>query len=149
MSIGLRRFYKKAADQTVTASTALVDVTDLVAPVAANQKIKVTWWIPFSTGASGGFKLLITTPAALTNFIASLQAVDGTAAVPGSEVAVVQTAAANFANAWAVAGNHYFQIEAFIENGANAGNIGLQMACNSAAGALSALRGAWMDVVVL
>lgn len=149
MSIGIRNTYRKTADQTVTASVTPVAITDLSAPIAANQKAVVRFLIPFTVGASGGFRFVPTVPAAGTSFIATLQAVDGIAAAPGSQVAVVQTAAAAFANAWAVAGSHWVEINITVENGATAGTIGMNFACNTAAGAIIAEAGATMDVTYL
>jgi hypothetical protein len=133
----------------VAASTALVAVTGLPVPVAAGQTVKIRYAIPFSVGATGGFKFFIDVPAGGTYFMAAFEAIDGITAAPGSQVALVQQAAANFANAWAVAGNHLMNAEVTIVNGATAGNITLQFACNSAANAITVLRGASADVVTL
>ena len=149
MSIGIRKVFITTADQPVAASTALVAVTGLPVPVAAGQTVKIKYHIPFSVGATGGFKFFIDAPAAVTYFMASFEAVDGVTASPGAQVALVQQAAANFANAWAVAGNHKCEIDVTIVNGVNAGNITLQFACNSAANAITVLRGASADVVTL
>lgn len=149
MSVGIRRFFRKTANQSVNASTVLVDLTDLSVPIAANQKARISFWVPFTVGATGGFKFQLTTPAAVVSFLASLQVVDGTAAAPGNEVATVQLASAAFANAWANVGSHYLLVECDIANGVNAGNITLQMACNSAANGITAIAGASADVVIL
>jgi len=149
MSIGIRNFFKNSAAQQVAASTTLVAVTGLQVPIAANQTVKIRYVIPFSVGATGGFKFFIDVPAAGTSFMAAYEAIDGVTASPGAQVALVQTAAANFANAWAVAGNHLMICEATIVNGANAGNVTLQFACNSAANAIDVLNGASAEVVRL
>lgn len=149
MSIGNRLIFRKTADQTVTASVTPVAMTDMSVPIAANQTMHVKFWIPFTVGASGGFRFLIDVPAGGTSFLASLQAVDGVTAAPGSQVAVVQAAAAAFANAWAVAGSHYAEIHATIVNGATAGNVSLQFACNSAAGAIVAEGGSILEATIL
>lgn len=149
MAIGIRLFFRKSASQQVAASTALVDCTDLSCPVAASQTLKVKFWIPFTVGATGGFKFQVVVPAGGTNFTCSLFAFDGITAAPGSQVGIVQTASAAFANAWAVAGNHMMLIEADVENGATAGTVKLQFACNSAANGITVIEGASMEVIKL
>jgi len=149
MSIGIRKVFITTADQPVAASTALVAVTGLPVPVAANQTVKIRYSIPFSVGAAGGFKFFLDLPAGITAMVAAFEAIDGVTASPGAQVALVQQAAANFANAWAVAGNHVMNADVTIINGATAGNITLQFACNSAANAITVLRGASADVVTL
>jgi hypothetical protein len=149
MSIGLRTFFRKSANQSVNASAALVDLADMSVPVAANQKVHFRAWVPFTVAATGGFRFKVTVPAAGTAYLVSFTAIDGVAAAPGSEVSVVQTAAADFANAWAVAGTHYLLVEGDIVNGATAGNIKIQMACNTAANGITAIAGSSIDVVTL
>jgi hypothetical protein len=149
MSIGIRNFFKNSATQAVAASTTLVAVTGLTVPVAANQTVCIDYFIPFSVGATGGFRFNVGVPAAGAAYLAAFEAIDGVTASPGAQVAVVITAAADFANAWAVAGNHFVKASVTIVNGANAGNITLQFACNTAANAITILNGAWADVVKL
>jgi len=144
--IGQRTFFRTLADQPVAASTALVAVTGLPVPIAAGQTVCISYVIPFSVGATGGFKFFIDAPAAVAAFQASFEAIDGITASPGAQVALVQIAAANFANAWAVTGNHLCRIDVTITNGVNAGNVTLQFACNSAANGITVLRGATADV---
>lgn len=149
MSIGLRNFFKNSANQQVAASVALVAVTGLTIPVAANQTVCIKYFIPFLVGASGGFRFNVAVPAGGTSFLAAFEAIDGITASPGAQVALVQTASADFANAWAVAGNHMMVANVTVVNGATAGNITLSFACNSAANAISVLNGATADVVKL
>lgn len=149
MSIGIRNFFKNSATQQVAASTTLVAVTGLPVPVAAGQTVCISYVIPFSVGATGGFKFFLDLPAGGTSMLASFEAIDGVTASPGAQVALVQTSAANFANAWAVAGNHLCRIDVTVVNGATAGNVTLQFACNTAANAITILNGAWADVVKL
>jgi hypothetical protein len=149
MSIGIRNFFKNSATQAVAASTTLVAVTGLTVPVAAGQTVCIDFFLPFSVGATGGFKFNLAVPAGGTSYLAAFEAIDGVTASPGAQVALVITAAADFANAWAVAGNHYVNCKATIVNGATAGNITMQFACNSAANAITILNGAFADVVKL
>jgi hypothetical protein len=149
MSIGIQTIFKNTANQPVAASTALVAVTGLTVPVAANQTVVLDYHIPFSVGATGGFRFNLAVPAGGSKYTASLFAFDGVTAAPGVQVGVVQTAAADFANAWAVAGNHMLIVKATIVNGATAGSITLQFACNTAANAINVLAGASVRVVTL
>ena len=149
MSIGIRNFFKNSANQQVAASVVLVDVTGLPVPVAANQTVCLRYKIPFSVGATGGFRFNLAVPAGGTAYMAAMYAFDGVTVAPGVQVGQVITAAADFANAWAVAGNHHCTIDAVIVNGATAGNITLKFACNSAANAINVLAGASVDVVKL
>jgi hypothetical protein len=149
MSIGIRTFFRKSANQTVTASVTLVDCTGLIVPVAALEIVTIRLFLPFTLGASGGFKFQITVPAGGTSFLNSYVVTDGVTATPGAIIAATQTSSAAFANALAVAGTHQLEADIDIVNGTTAGNIALQFACNSAAGAIIALAGGKMDVVKL
>lgn len=149
MAIGIRNFFKNSASQAVAASTTLVAATGLTVPVAANQTVCLVFFLPFSVGATGGFKFNLAVPANGTSYLASFEAVDCVTAAPGSQVGLTITAAADFANAWAVAGNHFAICKATIVNGATAGNITMQIACNSAANTFTLLNGAFVDVVKL
>ena len=59
----------------------------------------------------------------------------------------IQTASAAFTNALAQAGNHWLEVEGTIVNGVTAGNLDIQMACNTAANQLTILAGGSMEVV--
>lgn len=149
MSLGIRSFFRKAALQTVTASVTLVDCTDLIVPVGAGQIVSIDLFLPFTLGASGGYKFQILVPAGGVSFQNNYVVTDGVTASPGAIIAATQTSSAAFANALAVAGTHQLSAHIDIVNGVNAGNITLQFACNSAAGAIIALAGGKMDVVKL
>ncbi len=144
--IGQRTFFKTAAAQPVAASTVLVAVTGLTVPIAAGQTACIDFFLPFSVGATGGFKFNLAVPAGGAAYLAAFEAIDGVTASPGAQVASVITAAADFANAWAVAGNHMVKCSATIVNGATAGNVTMSFACNSAANAITILSGAYADV---
>ena len=140
--IGLRTMYKVAANVVVNASTVLV-TTGLTSPIAVNQTQNIRAWIPFTVGATGGFKFQLLVPAGGTLFEASWEVNDP---VTPSTVLALQNASAAFANALAVAGSHWVKLDATIVNGATAGNVDLQVACNSAANGITVLASAWMDV---
>jgi len=141
--IGIRTFYRVSANVVVTASTALV-TTGLTSPVAAGQTQKLRAWIPFSVGATGGVKMQIICPAAITSILTTIKVFD---TVTPAMITAIQTTSTPFANALAVAGSHWMEVESIVVNGVNAGNIDIQVACNSAANALTVFAGSSMDVV--
>lgn len=144
MAIGIRTFFQKTADQLVTNSAALI-TTGLTSPIAAGQTQKLSFWVPFSVGATGGVRAQLVVPAGGTIFNATIR-LNNTVA-PSSTIAA-QAASAAFTNALANAGTHWLEIEATIVNGATAGNVDLQMAQNTAdALTLTILRGATAEVI--
>lgn len=148
--LGIRNIFANSALQAVASSIVLVDALELSAPIAANQKAQVKILLAFSVGAAGGFRFKLASPAAPTNYVNSAKVVDGVTVAPGSIVALVQAAAGDFANAFAVAGSHVLEMNATIENGATAGDIKLQFAQNTSnATAITVLRGAIMEITYL
>lgn len=142
--IGIRTAYVVAADIPVASSVALV-TTGLTSPIAANQKQHIRCWIPITVGATGGFRLQIVVPAAGVTFEASYT-IQNTVA-PGTTL-VEQQASAAVTNALANAGDHWIEIDAHIENGANAGNVDIQMAQNTSdVLPLTISKGGFMDVL--
>ena len=144
--IGIRNFFKVAADVVVTNSVALV-TTGLTSPIAANQTQKIRAWIPVTVGATGGVRLQIVVPAGGVIFQATIR-LNNT--VAPSQTIASQQASAAFTNALANAGTHWVEVEATIINGATAGNVDLQFAQNTSdALSLTVLRGGTMDVTIL
>lgn len=128
----------------VVASSALV-TTGLTSPIAANQRQKFRWWVPVTVGATGGLRAQIVVPAAGVIFEATFKLYN---TVAPSLTTAEQQASAAFTNALANAGDHWLEIEAYIVNGVNAGNIDLQMGQNTTdALTLTVKRGGWLDVV--
>lgn len=142
---GLTNFLKIAANVVVTNSTVLI-TSGLSSPIAANQKQKIRWWLPFSVGATGGFGYQLIVPAAGAYYL-SAGILHNTGA--GTTLVNVITASALFSNALANAGNHLLELEAVIENGVNPGFVDLQIAQDSADPlSLTALKGGWMATTV-
>ena len=142
--IGQQTFYQVGADIAVTSSVALVS-TGLTSPIAANQRQKLRFWVPFSVGATGGVRAQVVVPAGGSLFIASIKLFN---TVAPSLTTAVQTASAAFTNAAANAGNHWLEIEVDVTNGATAGNVDLQMAQNTSdALTLTILKGGTANVV--
>ncbi len=125
--IGIRTFFSVVADIVITSSAALV-TTGLTSPIAAGQKQKLRWWIPFTVGATGGIRAQIVVPAGGVVFEATIKLFN---TVAPSLTTAEQQASAAFTNALANAGDHWLEIEAFVENGVTAGNVDLQMAQNT------------------
>ena len=147
MKIGIVQRQNLLAAQSVAASTALVDVTDFTVPVVAGATYRFYLHVPFTLGATGGFKFRLEIPAA-TNYVNSQVVLDGVTALPGAVECAVITAEADFANALAVAGNHIMTMEGELIPSA-AGVMKLQFACNSAANAIALIRGAYFEVTTL
>lgn len=144
--IGIRRFFRIAANVVVTNSAALV-TTGLTSPIAANQTQKFRAWIPVTVGATGGVRLQVVVPAGGVVFLNTIQLFN---TVAPALVATVQTSSAAFTNALANAGNHFILVEGTVVNGTTAGNIDIQMAQNTAdALSLTILRGGSMDVIAV
>lgn len=148
MSIGVRNTFFNATAQSVASSIALVDVTGLsLLPIGASQTAKFTFEVPFSIGATGGFRFNFTVPAAPTYVMADFQVLRyATPTVFGDN----QTTLANFSNASAVASECKLFATLFIVNGTTAGTVALQFAQENAdTPAITILRGASCEVVYL
>lgn len=144
MSIGIRKFFGPAANVVVTNSVALVS-SGCISPIAAGEEQRIRFFVPFTVGATGGIRAQLVVPAAGAAFVASILLVN---TVAPSITSAIQTASAAFTNALANAGSHWLQIDAYIRNGANAGNVDLQIAQNSAdALSLTILRGGYCEVI--
>lgn len=142
--IGIRTAYKVSANVPFTTNVVLATV-GLLAKLAANQIMKVRAWVPFSVGATGGVRAQWVLPAGAT--ILSSSEINNTVA-PLVTVAV-QTTSVAITNALANAGNHWVLLEAYIKNGATAGNVDLQFAQNTSdALTLTILEGGNMEVLV-
>jgi len=110
----------------------------------------VEFVLPFSVGASGGFKFQLTSSQTLVDYSMNWEAIDGVTASPGAQVALVNVAQVAFANAWAVAGNHTCNGNGSLKGHATlSSTVTLQFACNSAANAINVLKGAYMKVTLL
>lgn len=146
MPLGIRNIFTVAAAVPI-ASDITPGTVGLTSPIAANQTQLIRAWVPFSVGATGGVRVLISVPAAGTFFNATFKLFN---TVAPSITTAEQQAAADFTNALANAGDHWIEIEATIINGANAGNVDIQFAQNTSdVLTLTVHRGATLDVVKL
>jgi hypothetical protein len=158
MNNGIPSFARIVTAQAVAASTALVTIGasgtgnipfqfgTTASPMAAGAKLHITLRLVFSLGATGGFKFQIVPPATPGNFTMSGYVEDVT--TPAAFQVVQNPTAAAFANASAVAGNYYANLEVDYTNGATPGTVAVQFACNSAANAITMLPGSWMMAVL-
>lgn len=155
MKPGIKNFVRLAADQPVTASTALVDLgtgaTAFSFALKAGKTALINAKMPFSVAAAGGFKFQLTASQTPVDYSAAWEALDGVTAAPGAQVVSVLTAQAAFQNPWAaVAGNHLMNLSGSVKGHATLdATITVQFACNSAAGAINVLKGAWMEVTYI
>lgn len=142
--VGIRTISTVDANVVFTTNVVLATI-GLISPVAAGQTQKIRAWIPFTVGATGGIRAQIVVPAAGAIFNATIKLYNN---VAPSLTTAAQAASAAFTNAVANAGTSWLEIEATIVNGANAGNIDIQMAQNTSdALSLTVLRGGSMDIV--
>lgn len=146
MSLGIRTCFTKTANQLFTSNATLATI-GLLSAIAANQKQRLRIWIPFTVGATGGIRLQIIVPAGGTIFEATIRLQD---TVTPAQVVAEQQASAAFTNALAVAGDHWLQVDALIENGVTAGSVDVQMAQNTVdVLSLTVKEAAWMEVTTL
>ena len=141
--VGIRNIFKVAANVPFAASTALLTV-GLKSPIAANETQKIKAWVPFTTGATGGIKCELVTPAGAASPGVTVLYYD--TVTPAVDIAL-DAINAPIGDALADAGTHWAVIEAIVINGATAGSLDLQFAQNSAANTTTILAGATMEVV--
>lgn len=149
MSIGIRNSFRLATSQAVAASTTLVVLgsnttgNSFQFNLGVAQKAHIRGIIPFTVGATGGYKFQIVSSQTLTNFLNTYIVQD---TVTPAQITGIQTSSAAFANALAVAGSHFLNFDCDVLMGSTAGVVSFQFACNSAANSITALAGAFMDV---
>lgn len=130
------------ANQAVTSSTALVNVTNLVCQVEPNRAYGFHAILQFSlAGVASGFKFGVAGPASPTNLLYQIEAISSGLVIAGIGLS------ATLGAALAVTGSHMVRFSGLIENGANAGNLAIQFAQNvSDLSAINILRGSWLKV---
>ncbi len=144
--LGIPLGAQATADQAITASTTLAN-SALILPIAASQSMSGRIFAPFTlAGTASGAKFQITVPANGVVYQLGYELIDGN----GKSVAQADllTASASFSNALAHAANYALVAWFRITNGTTAGNVTLQLAqLVSDAGAITLLKGAWMECV--
>lgn len=145
--LGIRQASRNLVDQAVTSSIVLVDATLLAITLAANAIAHLRFVASFSTGATGGCRFQVVTPAAVTSFMQSVRLFNTGAGTIIPSVLVASTAVAN---ALANAGNHQIEIDIDIVNGANAGDVKLQFAQNTSdVLTITLLKGSFVEATIL
>lgn len=127
--LGIRQFFRLAADQSITNSAVLVAVNDFTIPVAANQRITLVAKILITVGGAGGVRFLFTAPA--VSDAVQVSQVSNTVAPSITANAQFGAPLVVVTNALASAGNHWIDISTSFVTTA-AGNIVLTMAQNTA-----------------
>lgn len=146
MSIGIKLVYSKTADSVFNLN-AVQAAIGLDSPVAANERQLIRYFVPITVGASGGVRWQIVVPAGGTLFIAIMQLNNGNNSAQNT---YVQLTSAVITNALASAGNHWFWMDATVQNGVNAGTISLQMAQSTAdANSLTVRDGGKAEVFIV
>jgi hypothetical protein len=131
------------AAQTVSASATLVTMTGFSTTIAALQRIHFRVYVPFTLGATGGYKFQMVLSQTPTVFQNSFTVTD---TVTPASIVGYQASSAAFANALAVAGNHFMNCEGQVVGHATlAGTLSFQFACNSAANGITANIGAFIN----
>lgn len=122
----------KTADQSVTSSTTLVDITDLIFPVEANRSY---YFRGFATlvqaGSTANLKLQLNGPASPNevHWLASPQGITTQAATSYTTLTYTVTT-----------GTYYLAFEGYVDNGANAGNLSLQFSQNTSSGNATTIK---------
>lgn len=130
----------KTADQSVTSSTTLVNVTDLVFAIGASERWGYRFVIFYDATTGGDIKFAITAPAG----VADLRWGSGVTRGPGEGTwadATVSGSGTERGFAGRGAGDiASLVIEGFVENGATGGSIQLQFAQNTSNGTASIVK---------
>lgn len=146
MAIGIRNFFRLAADQVFTSNATLANITGFVIPVAVGQIINIKLRAICTVGATGGLRAQFISPGS-TDFNADFLLLNSIAAVPFTYN--VQLASAVFADPIANAGNHLL-IANCSASISVAGNFSFQMAQNTVdVLSLTVQQGSFMDVTLL
>lgn len=147
-STGIRNLYGILAPIAIT-SSAVLQSLNLGGiggiPIKKGQKIKVTYWVKFTLGATGGIRFQVAVPAVPASFQATFRINN---VVAPSQTIGVQQSSAVVTNALANAGTHWIEVTVEITNGTTAGHVDLQMAQNTSdALTLTILQSADADTV--
>lgn len=134
-----------AADEPVVTSIVPVLVPGMTWNLAASQACHARFFLPFTLGATGGFRFIMGLPGAATTFLANYLVIDTVTA--NTLFDDVQAANVAFTNASAVAGQYLLQADMTIINGATAGAVELLFAQNnSTANPITMLAGGYGEV---
>lgn len=146
---GIPSYQRLAASQVATANVTLATLVNFQFTLPATKKVLIEAVLPCTIGATGGFKFLLNASQTLATYTAEWEMIDGVTADPGAQIALVLTASGNFANAFASrAGNHVCKLTGSLKGHATLDAVvTVQFACNSAAGAITIIEGAYLSIV--
>ena len=124
------------ANQDVTSSTTLVDVSDLTLRIGKYERINFKYNIFYTTAAAGDIKYLIDTPASLTAY----RVAQNGCAHAGAALASIITAEGSAIAIQASGTDGCLQLTGTIENGATAGDIKFSFAQNASDSTATTVR---------
>ena len=124
------------ANQDVTSSTTLVDVSDLTIRIGKYERVNFKYNIFYTTAAAGDIKYLIDTPASLTAYRVAQNGCDHA----GAALASIITAEGSAIAITASGTDGCLQLTGTIENGATAGDIKFQFAQNASDSTAATVR---------
>ena len=124
------------ANQDVTSSTTLVDVSDLTIRIGKYERINFKYNIFYTTAATPDFKYLIDTPASLTAYRVAQNGCDHA----GAALASIITAEGSAISITASGTDGCLQLTGTIENGATAGDLKFSFAQNTSDGTAATVR---------
>ena len=124
------------ANQDVTSSTTLVDVSDLTLRIGKYERINFKYNIFYTTAATPDIKYLIDTPASLTSYRVAQNGCDHA----GAALASIITAEGSAIAITASGTDGCLQLSGTIENGATAGDIKFQFAQDTSNGTATTVR---------
>ena len=124
------------ANQDVTSSTTLVDVSDLTLRIGKYERINFKYNIFYTTAATPDFKYFIDTPASLTRYRVAQNGCDHA----GAALASIITAEGSAIAITASGTDGCLQLSGTIENGATAGDIKFQFAQDTSNGTATTVR---------
>ena len=144
--IGIRTIYRVNAPVPFTSDIVPATV-GLTSPIAAGGKQKFRAWIPINVGATGGVALQVAVPAAGVLYELTIKLFN---TVAPSITTAIDLVGVLFGSALANAGDHWLEVEGYVENGVNAGSIDIQMCQNSSdVLTLTVDKGGTMEVVTV
>lgn len=117
------------ANQVVTNSTTLVDIPQLTLNVDAYERVLFRFNVFFNTAAAADFKYQVAIPGSPTLY---RQLTEGVAPDDTAADLAIATSSAAVSLVGAANANGYVRIFGVLQNGANAGQLKLQFAQNSA-----------------
>lgn len=139
----------KSANETVTTSTTLQADDELLFPMAANTKYFAKWTIFYSTPAAADFKWRIDSSAATDPTPVNVTSVytDPTGAVGGTS----NSALSGMSNVIPASGGTegMLVVTAYVDNGADAGNLRFSWAQSSSSGTTTVRRGSLLEYRVV